>query len=379
MLLWFAGLVRAPDGVAQSAASFYLHGTTATPPSLFLNTSAPTGSTAKSANSAAVNFAGGNPWQAIGTWPASSILTAGNLTALSDLHVWVGLKNSDDQGTQFDLRAEAYKNTTLVAASQTLCITGVTLNPSNAKEILASFGSFAATTFNGSSDVLSLKLLARIGTNPDGTKCSGPGGSHNNAQGLRLYYDSTNRPASFSATIVTASTPPTITASVSPAPNAASWNNSNVTVSFTCTAGSSPIQNCSPPLAVSTEGANQVITGTATDTAGRSATTNVTVNLDKTPPTIAPSASPAPNADGWNHADVTVSFVCGDSLSGMGSCPAPATVSAEGAGQTISGTATDVAGNSASASASIKLDKTLPALSITSPANGATVTHPASP
>src|SRR5439155_9882346 len=163
------------------------------------------------------------------------ILTAGNLTALSDLHVWVGLKNSDDQGTQFDLRAEAYKNTTLVAASQTLCITGVTLNPSNAKEIVASFGSFAATTFNGSSDVLSLKLLARIGTNPDGSKCSGPGGSHNNAQGLRLYYDSTNRPASFGATIVTASTPPTITASVSPAPNAASWNNSNVTVSFTCT------------------------------------------------------------------------------------------------------------------------------------------------
>ena len=60
----------------------------------------------------------------------------------------------------------------------------------------------------------------------------------------------------------------------------------------------------------------------------------------------------------------------------MGSCPAPATVSAEGAGQTISGTATDVAGNSASAAATIKLDKTPPVLSITSPANGATVTSP---
>ena len=33
-------------------------------------------------------------------------LASGSLTALSDLHVWLGLQNSDDQGTNFDLRAE---------------------------------------------------------------------------------------------------------------------------------------------------------------------------------------------------------------------------------------------------------------------------------
>lgn len=44
--------------------------------------------------------------------------------------------------------------------------------------------------------VLSLKLSARIGTNPDDTKCPG----HNGAAGLRTYYDSTSRPAVFTAT-----------------------------------------------------------------------------------------------------------------------------------------------------------------------------------
>jgi hypothetical protein len=48
---------------------------------------------------------------------------------------------------------------------------------------------------------LSLKVLTRIGTNADGTKCSGPGGSHNNAIGLRLYYDALSRSSRFGAEI----------------------------------------------------------------------------------------------------------------------------------------------------------------------------------
>ncbi len=52
-----------------------------------------------------------------------------------------------------------------------------------------------------SGDVLSVRFSARIGTNPDNTKCSGPGGSHNNAVGLRLYYDAASRNSRFAATI----------------------------------------------------------------------------------------------------------------------------------------------------------------------------------
>ena len=190
---------------AQATADYFLHGIGSdnNPPTLFLDTTAPTSTTAKFRDSASVNFSGGNPWKEIGTWPAASTLTGGTLSALSDLHVWLGLKNSDDQGTQFDLRAEIYKNSTLIASGLTRCITGIVRNPANAKEATVSFGTFSPVEFNGSTDTLSLKILTRIGTNPDDTKCPG----HNNAVGLRLYFDATTRNARFDATIVTVQAP----------------------------------------------------------------------------------------------------------------------------------------------------------------------------
>jgi hypothetical protein len=120
------------------------------------------------------------------------------LTSLNPATLWIGLKNSDDQGTQFDLRAEVYKNGTPVpvAAGQTLCITGVTRNPDQAKQVTVSFSPFTPAGV-ASGGTLSLKILTRIGTNANGTKCSGPGGSHNNAVGLRLYYDAGSRPSRF--------------------------------------------------------------------------------------------------------------------------------------------------------------------------------------
>ena len=105
---------------------------------------------------------------------------------------WVGLKNSDDQGTQFDLRTEAFINNTLVSVTEARCITGLTRNPALAKEVSVPAGPGSAAS---AGDVLSVRLLTRIGTNADNTKCSGPGGSHNNATGLRLYFDSSTRPS----------------------------------------------------------------------------------------------------------------------------------------------------------------------------------------
>ena len=46
-----------------------------------------------------------------------------------------------------------------------------------------------------SSDVLSLRVLTRIGTNGSGAFCGG----HSNAVGLRLYFDAVSRPSKFTA------------------------------------------------------------------------------------------------------------------------------------------------------------------------------------
>src|SRR5262249_39355722 len=79
---------------------------------------------------------------------------------------------------------------------------------------------------------------------------------------------------------------------------------------------------------------------------------------------------------GWNNTSVTVSFNCSDALSGVDSCPSQVVVSTEGANQAISGATQDRAGNTATASATLNIEKTPPTLTITSPQNGALVIVP---
>jgi RHS repeat-associated protein len=178
-------------------AAFYLHGTgpNANPPTLFLDNIAPTATTEKYRDSTGVNFSGGNLWKEIGTW---EVTASGTLTELNNLHVWLGLKNSDDIGTRFDLRAEVYKNgQSLVTSGELYCIQNITRNPALAKEVVVSFSSFSPVTFLDL-DTISLRIFTRIGTNGDGTFCGG----HSNAVGLRLYFDATDRPARFDATFL---------------------------------------------------------------------------------------------------------------------------------------------------------------------------------
>ncbi len=183
--------------------------------------------------------------------------------------------------------------------------------------------------------------------------------------------DRAGNSATASVTLNIDKTAPTITAAASPQANASGWNNSDVTVTFTCADSLSGIATCPPPNTAATgDGANQVISGTAVDRAGNTASAGVTLNIDKTPPSVTTSASPAPNAAGWNNSDVTISFTCSDDGSGVVQCPGLQVVSAEGANQTISRTVADRAGNTASATATVKLDKTAPSVVITSPASG---------
>jgi PKD domain/Bacterial Ig-like domain len=155
---------------------------------------------------------------------------------------------------------------------------------------------------------------------------------------------------------------PTITPTVSPAPNAAGWNNSDVIVSFTCAPGSNPLASCSSPVIVTAEGKNQSFCGQALDSTGLSATACATVSLDKTPPTITASQSPAASSSGWNITPVTVSFLCSDTLSTVATCTAQQTISANGYHQVVPGTAVDVAGNTASSQVTLNIDQAAPAI-----------------
>ena len=175
-------------------------------------------------------------------------------------------------------------------------------------------------------------------------------------------------------------TPPTIMGAATPIADSLGWNNTPVTVTFTCSdpnpnngpAGQqSGIATCAAPVIVPGEGNNLSASGTAVDNAANSASTTVTgIKIDTTPPTIIGSATPAADTYGWNSTPVTVAFACADpnplhGLAGQQSeiatCTPPVTLSGEGANQSVAGMAVDQASNSTSVSVSgINIDKTPP-------------------
>jgi hypothetical protein len=107
--------------------------------------------------------------------------------------------------------------------------------------------------------------------------------------------------ASEAVTIQRDGTLPIITGS---ATNANGWNNSPVTVDFTCTDETSGIATCTTAQTLG-EGANQSASGTATDNAGNTANTQVTdINVDLTAP------------------EVTVTGVINDAIYTLGAVPA---------------------------------------------------------
>ena len=83
------------------------------------------------------------------------------------------------------------------------------------------------------------------------------------------------------------------------------------------------------------------------DAAGNTDGDSMSFDVDQTLPSISSSLAPAMAATGWWNAATgapTVTWSCGDTGSGLASCTPPSTFG-EGAGQSATGTAMDVAGN----------------------------------
>jgi hypothetical protein len=124
-------------------------------------------------------------------------------------------------------------------------------------------------------------------------------------------------------------TPPTITGSLDRPPDRNGWYASDVTARFACTdplskpeAGAdtvSGIASCPADVVLSTEGANQSVTGQTIDRADNTGSTTITnINIDKTGPVIRGTASTTslwpPNGQ---VVPVTISGTITDALSGV--------------------------------------------------------------
>jgi sugar lactone lactonase YvrE len=221
-------------------------------------------------------------------------------------------------------------------------------------------------------------IITTIGGTPQVGGYSGDGGLATNAtfQGGVMAFDSVGNlylaDVFNNAVRVLDNTLPTVTATATTAdtrtyaPN--NWTNQTVTVQFACSDTGSGVATCPANQAFGSNGVYQA-TGTATDRAGNSGTgTFAGIEVDKTAPTITPTATNANGtayaAGAWTNQTATVHFTCSDNLSGVASCPPDQAVSAEGVVATVSGTATDNAGNRASASfGPVKLDTTAPVIS----------------
>jgi hypothetical protein len=146
-------------------------------------------------------------------------------------------------------------------------------------------------------------------------------------------------------------TPPVITSTLTPAPNAAGWNNTNVTLSWSVTDPQSGIRSKSGcgTVTQSTDTAGQTYTCTAKNRAGLTSTVSVTIRRDTVLPT-ATITTPVNLASYTVGQTVNASFACSDALSTIATCAGSVANSAAIDTATtgtkyFSVTATDKAGN----------------------------------
>ncbi|HEX9371361.1 MAG TPA: PxKF domain-containing protein, partial [Roseiflexaceae bacterium] len=157
--------------------------------------------------------------------------------------------------------------------------------------------------------------------------------------------------SSATSTVQVDKTAPTVSAAATSVPNAAGWYNAPVTVHFTCADALSgiPAGACPADQILSADGAAVASTAqTVMDAAGNTSSPSnvVTVQIDTTAPTLAPAVNPNPVLLGGS---ATASPNATDALSGLASQSCNALDTSSVGLKSVSCTASDNAGNSASA------------------------------
>ena len=157
-----------------------------------------------------------------------------------------------------------------------------------------------------------------------------------------------------SVTVRRDATPPTATATVAPAPNAAGWNNTAVTVIFSGEdgPGGSGVVACSAPLVLANDGVFGGIQGTCTDAAGNQSNVAATVpvvRVDQSSPNVVIN-TPATGAEYLTGAPVAADYACSGVPADIESCSGTVAIgmaidTGTPGAKTFSVTATDLAGN----------------------------------
>ena len=174
-------------------------------------------------------------------------------------------------------------------------------------------------------------------------------------------------------------TAPVVTGMLTPAPNGAGWNNTDVAIAWSASDPESAITSGPTPASAtaSVDGAGQIFSATATNGAGLVGDGSVTVNVDKTKPAIiAGIIAGTEGSSGWYTSNVTVRFVCSDATSGVANCPGDQTLTGQGVNISSAQSATDFAGNTSDASnaVAVNIDSVSPTLSITGVNDGGVYT-----
>lgn len=170
------------------------------------------------------------------------------------------------------------------------------------------------------------------------------------------------------------STPPTVTPQVTGTMGANGWYTSDVVIAWTVIDEESAATSTGcDTVSVTTDTAGITYTCEA-ESKGGTASGTVTIKRDATAPLVLGTRSPAANGNGWNNGPVSVMFTCQDGMSGVVSCTGDTTLASAGAWQSAEGTATDEAGNTASATVgTIHIDLTAPVITMTAPSGTYTV------
>jgi hypothetical protein len=161
-------------------------------------------------------------------------------------------------------------------------------------------------------------------------------------------------------------TDPEVTATPSRGPDSNGWYNHAFSVSYSGEDETSGIDSCDADDEYDgSDTAGDSLSGSCSDVAGNSASASYPFKYDATAPTVSATPSRSPDHNGWYNAPFSVSYSGEDEASGIDSCDADDEYDGpDTAGDSLSGSCSDVAGNSASASYAFKYDATAPGVTV---------------